>query len=819
MTRRVVAAHWALMGKHARDKGDYRILSGSSPGLADRVWAGVPSTPELGGTPGPGSLPWTTFTLTHGDEQTDHRPQIAVTAIDATDDRDAVGRLAARFRYVEVPFAELAQGGTGYAALYRAVPELSPHEAPRQLTMELTGPDDTTARALVDDGSFDRAAILAALMLDGDVLITLGEENVLPLSARLAEFDLVMALLPFGMRADTTLASWNDGTSETRFRLAFGKDAAPGHKDAAPGQAKVPCRGPVSPPSGKQAARYRQALYAARERSGVARLVEYLAGHQAPLGTGELLDRGAEQAMAVLASLRDPMLVVDAVRRGGASPDRVANALRFSADELDNASREELEAFLLGNADGAAEPGVYAVWSDRSAPLAARLALSARMARHSNLAQRFFSLAVNHGETDSFLATVAAGQTWEGEDVPPRTVAATLRSFTSLAGGDLPILRRAVLDRPGLARWLLRLALRQDPKSQAGLDWLDPSATDAPPWLRRYAVLMPPRQTPVPLPAGMATLEDDETSEDLVLLAWFVIRLGSFAQLAGEWWPVLCTLARTDQPGEQARRQCLADLADLTAMAANSDLPTAARLDTLRLYLRLDASHCPLAATAPPMKRYLGALWDLWSEPSVNVDVTTLTCRLLDSARRAADPLGKGFLELLRSTVTDGRVPLNEEVADAIATVVSTTEGLADQPGLPPDWWSSVERLRPGIRTPAARLRSAVRRDDADPIDVAVLCGRSATSGLAAEEVVEIMTPYLAGRTTAETVAMFGVLEAMLGLAAAGQDSSYDEFLSLLAPCFGITLEKSPSPFRRKRLRLGRQVPTDLPADRFAQVP
>ena len=815
MTRQVAAAHWALMGKRTRDKSDYRILSGSSPGLADRVSAGIPDSPEVGGTPGPGSLPWATFTRPGGDTRTGERPNVAVTAIDATDDRDAAGRPAARFRYVEIPFAELARDATGYEALYRAVPELSPDEEPGQLTVELTGPDDTTARALIDDECFDRAAGLAALVLEGDVLITLGEKDLPPLSARLAEFDLVMALLPFGMRVGIAVASWKYGATRSRFRLAFGTAATQS-------QPTVPYRGPVPPPGGEQAARYRRALHKARERSGVARLVEYLAGHQAPLETGERLDYGAEQAMVILASLRDPMLVVDAVRRGGTSPDRVANALRFSADELDHTSRDELEAFLLGNADGEAEPGVYAVWSDRSAPLAARLALSARMAKHSNLAHRFFSLAVNHGETESFLATVAAGQTWEGEDVPPRTVAATLRSFTSPMGGNLPVLRRVVLHRPGLARWLLRLALRQDPKPQAGLDWLDPSATDAPPWLRRYAVLMPPRQTPVPLPAGMATLEDDETSEDLVLLAWFVIRAGSFALLADEWWPALCTLARTDQPGEQARRQCLADLADLTAMAgdsANNDLPTAVRLDTLRLYLRLDASHCPLTATAPPMKRYLGALWDLWSEPPVNVDVTTLTCRLLDSARRTPGPLGKGFLELLRSTVTDDRVPLNEEVADAIATVVSATEGLADHPALPPEWWSSVERLRPDIRTPAARLRAAVRRDDADPTDVAVLCARSATSGLAVEEIMEIMAPYLARRTTAETAAMFGVLEAMLGLAAAGQESSYDGYLSVLARCFGVAHEKSPPPFRRRRLRLGRQVAANLPADRLAQVP
>src|SRR5262249_5722831 len=151
-----------------------------------------------------------------------------------------------------------------------------------------------------------------------------------------------------------------DGT----FRLAYGPFAAH-DQTAVTNDADIP------QPPGPPGRDYRQALERLRDRAGLSLLTEYLAEHPDPLSPDH-----RPQATDTLRSLGEPDLVVDAVRTGRASIDRVAATRRFAGKVLDQDSRDTLEAYLMARySDDRAARQVRALWSDRSAVVAARLAL------------------------------------------------------------------------------------------------------------------------------------------------------------------------------------------------------------------------------------------------------------------------------------------------------------------------------------------------------------------------------------------------------------------------------------------------------------
>ena len=790
---------WALMGKRGGTKDDYGVLAcgpssggGIPTGLHARVWAGVPSTPQLGSAPGPGRLPWATFIPRFAGGQY----RMATTAIDVTEDRDSVGRPIAAIRYVELPFTGLARDHVGYRALHQAIPtvlEMDGYDQAEPYDLNLPGPDDTIADALADQRCFDRAARLAAMLLDDDVVITLSGQELLPLPDRLAEFDRTLALLPFGMRAGITVASWHDGTQATAFRLAFGKFGPRGQVTPDPDE-------PVPPPVTGRAAAYLRELVAARDGLGVAELVAHLGRHRRPLGLG---DDEVTEATEILCSLRDPRLVVDAVRNGRPSIEWVANARRFSAGRLGQPDLDTLETHLLARGETAAL-AVHANWSPRSATLAARLALGELMAGRGSEVERLYRYAADRRAAEAFLAAATEGRTHQDADVPPREVARLLRTFGRPKPGDLSSLRRAVLARPELARWLLRPPTAADQDPQVWLGWLDPSAAGAPDWLRPYSVLQTQPDGLLPLPAESAT---DDNGADLVLIASFAVRAGSFARLAAPWWPFLLGLVRDRltpaQPDTAAPDPSRTDFEDLLTAPVEppGDLPTVVRLDTLRLYLDVRSSLYPLDGGEPACRGYLDALWDLWSKPPVAADVPALTVQLLGTLLPGPNPLSEAAVTLLRAVVADDRIPLSEPIADAIAEVILFAPELADDPRLTAPWWARVERLRPGLRTPSTRLRAAVRNPEADPVDIIVLCGRSAASGVPAEELARIAGPWLTRHPPEVRGWMFHMLEGQLGLAGAARNHPYDEYLLTLASLLAIPGDQPPSGPRRRARR------------------
>ena len=811
MTGRSVAADWALVGKLPGDKGDYSILrsgrahraegvADDQGDLAELVWAAVPGTPQLGSMPGPGQLPWVTF-VPHPDGGGQHR--MAVTVIDATADRDAVGRPNVAIRYVSVPFAEVVLERTSYQALHAAVSAAHLTGTP-PLRLALAGPDNGITAALADDNVFDRAASLAALVLGGEVVIALSDKASLPLPDRLAEFDRVMALLPAGMRAGTALASWQDGTQAGPFRLAYGPFAARGQAVAAYGeQIPQPAEGP--------AREYLRALRARSKEFGVARLIGHLGRHREPLAPDD-----AEEACQILCSLGQPGLVVEAVLDGQASIGRVVDARRYGGDWLDQGALDVLETYLLVQDNSAAENEISAGWSDRTAPLAASAVLGeVAAAGTSPNARRLYALTAERGDADSFLATIAEGQASDGAAVPARTVADLIAGLITPACGELPGVRRAVLRQPQLARWLLRQSLHGGadahawPDAQAWLDWLEPTEETAPSWLRPYAAL---RQPDAPFPWPGDTPAGVE-AEDVALIARLACRQAPLPRVAGEWWPALLRLTQ-DRPETPADEPARADLIALLEEIDDDfqDPVPAVRLDTLRLYAKLPPRYFPFTGTSSAGRRYLDALWELWSEPPVEEDVAVLAARLLEALLPAAaaleqdpvSPFGEPVITLLLGVVRDDRIPLDDTVGDAISEVLEAAPGLLDDPRLTADWWTRVERLRPALRDPSARLRAAVRRSAADPVEVAVLWGKAAATSARREDLLAITGPWLAARTPTEISAMLRILDDVLRLSQDGKPDDGHEYLRLTISDLTGTYLAAPAVGRYAEYETGR---------------
>lgn len=761
MTSRPVEARWALVGKEAGDKRDYRILSsGPDPGdLTELVWAAIPGTPQFAGIPGQGGLPRATFVPgrdVHG------RRWLTTAVMEATETRDFAGRPNVAIRSVSLPFTEVATGCAGYGALYAAVPPADRLPRPAEpLYLELPGKNTNAADALAATEAFDRAAGLAALMLCGEVVVTLADAPLLTLAKRLEELDCVTALLPYGMRAEIALASWHDGTRTDRFRLAYGPFGVRGRTMVASGE-------PVPPPTAKPARDYLRALGALRTEFGVERLVDYLAGYREPLEPGD-----AAQAAQILLALGDPGRVVDAARAGQASAELVAHTRRQAGDRLDQDSLDALEAYLLARGDS--EEEALAGWTARTATLAARLVLTDIVKEGASpRARRLYALADRQGDAEVFLVALAERKTLDGTLVQGRSAAGLILGLTSAAPGELLGLRDRVLRQPQVGRWLLRRSLLAVGSGAwlKWLAWLNPADKTAPAWLRPYALVTADS-------AGIGMVEaEEQDDEDIALVARLAYHNDPSPQVTDTWWPLLLNLARRAPDLTDSAR------ADLAAMAEEADresvdLATGIRLDTALLYLDLPVRYFPSDGAAPRCLRYLGALWDLWSAPPSDGDVAMLAARLLKNVLPAPGSgaettpgslFSEAAVALLLAVVRDIRIPLDEVITDIIAGTVTAAPGLLNDPRLTADWWTRIERLRPALRDPKTRFRAAVQHPDADPVEIAVLWGKAAAVGEHREDLLVIARPWLTARSPAEISTTLRVVDGVLRLSGHDND-------------------------------------------------
>ncbi len=241
-----VGLDWALLGKDAGQRDDYRILHSSTKNIRPATLARMISHFSPGSPAGenPGSydeLPWVTFTAA----TVSGTPYVGVAIrewpADPTTEVDATGRTTVPTRFFCLPVADFTMHVGSFTMLYEAVEGIDLKTASRHLQGELLvvdlaprpvqDPRRSAGTAILRDPTQVRAALAAAaLVLDNQVLLTV-TPGIRRLADRIAFLDAVAALLPAGTDAILSAGTWVDNRTSHQVRLAFAerlRDDQPG---------------------------------------------------------------------------------------------------------------------------------------------------------------------------------------------------------------------------------------------------------------------------------------------------------------------------------------------------------------------------------------------------------------------------------------------------------------------------------------------------------------------------------------------------------------------------------------------------------------
>jgi hypothetical protein len=207
---------WALHGKDAHS-GEYDILAWSTGALDRANFADAISRFHLGEL---STLPQVAVSYARLGDQ----PAVGYLAL-AIDEfgahgrwtaHDRIGRPITYTRYFCLPYQRMAELAVGYLSTYEALRRVKlPEASGPPLRVRLAAP---TARLL---GIDPLAMRVAALLLVGRPVCILGADAT-SIDERLRFIDTVMDLLPYGLRARMTAATWTRAThGGHRFRLFF----------------------------------------------------------------------------------------------------------------------------------------------------------------------------------------------------------------------------------------------------------------------------------------------------------------------------------------------------------------------------------------------------------------------------------------------------------------------------------------------------------------------------------------------------------------------------------------------------------------------
>lgn len=222
-TPTAVEAQWAVHGKRL-DRLGYRVLACSTGQFSAQNFEEAIS--RFG--PGtPGALPQVTLSYLkprHAEGNylalAIHRYADDMSGGDGQLKYDDDGRRIVVTRYFCLPYLPLAEQAVSYQAMFRALDSAAlPAENGPPIRVAIAAPGP--ASAAVDDLTMQAAALL----LTTRPVCVLGADDT-SLAGRLAFIDAVMSLLPYGLRAKMTAATWTRPTNrDHRFQLFF-SDAA-----------------------------------------------------------------------------------------------------------------------------------------------------------------------------------------------------------------------------------------------------------------------------------------------------------------------------------------------------------------------------------------------------------------------------------------------------------------------------------------------------------------------------------------------------------------------------------------------------------------
>ncbi|GAA0947554.1 hypothetical protein [Actinocorallia libanotica] len=257
-------AEWALWGRRAADQ-EHGVLACSDQGLRAADFDRIVNRFATGA---PVSLPQVTLAWAGGAVEAR-----VILLIQEQGDGALVDT-----RVFALKYTDLAQGPVSYEDLYEALQDVGlPREGP--IEVELPALDAARIAARLTK----QAMGTAVLLLTGEAVCVV--EDGLSLRERLRRLDDVAALLPYGMRARLSAATWTSGTAAHRIRLSFSQ-APQDAQNVYAGQF-VPL-----PPDAKAARRYLELLASYENKET---LVATLAAADEPMHFGQ-----ADLAVAAL---------------------------------------------------------------------------------------------------------------------------------------------------------------------------------------------------------------------------------------------------------------------------------------------------------------------------------------------------------------------------------------------------------------------------------------------------------------------------------------------------------------------------------------
>ncbi|WP_433419308.1 hypothetical protein ACQP1V_05185 [Microtetraspora malaysiensis] len=219
MTRREIGFEWALEGKRPGAHDDYELLSWSDDRLGPEVFEEIRSRYATGLS---ADLPQVTIAVAATRERERVSRHIVLAIQDWSGHRDATNRKIVYTRWFYIPYHELAAHPVSYEALYHALAGLPVTPSP-PLAVQVPEFDPTTGFG--EEGVPGPDALsAAALLLTGRPVCVVGADSV-PMIERLRFLDAVAALLPYGMRARLTAATWTSSTARHKIRLSFARHA------------------------------------------------------------------------------------------------------------------------------------------------------------------------------------------------------------------------------------------------------------------------------------------------------------------------------------------------------------------------------------------------------------------------------------------------------------------------------------------------------------------------------------------------------------------------------------------------------------------
>jgi hypothetical protein len=272
MTDERVAADWAWISKEPTGIA-YSVLATSRDDVDFGPFIGryVPGSPSSTVPPdAPAAPPWVTF----GPAATGPDGILMTVSVrDPSRGRDRDGRAVWPQRLFVIRFAELAAADASYrtisdAVIGTAIPDVQSGTLSLPIAAQPLGELIETIKYY----GFENLATLAAWVLERPVVVA--GAGQLRREQRLAVFDAVAALLPYGFRADLSVSSVVDNTSRHGIRLAFAEFA----KD---GQQLLNLR--AAPQPGTEGSRYYlEVLKEREETSGLGALIKHFRDAKAP---------------------------------------------------------------------------------------------------------------------------------------------------------------------------------------------------------------------------------------------------------------------------------------------------------------------------------------------------------------------------------------------------------------------------------------------------------------------------------------------------------------------------------------------------------